>query len=100
MAVVIRVLETALMLNDEVTGSHAALDKAYAKINKFKGVNEKLKGDILNHETKFEAQVQLLKDLNKLRPQLDAATKENECLVSRIKDLEGTVALAEGVTDA
>ena len=52
-----RVLETTLTLNDEVTGSQAALDKAYAKINKLKGANEKLKGDILNHETKFEAQI-------------------------------------------
>ena len=84
-----RVLETTLTLNDEVTGSQASLDKAYAKINKLKGVSENLKGDILNHETKFEDQVQLLKDLNKLRPQLDAATKENECVVSRIKELEG-----------
>ena len=33
---VMRVLETALTLNDEVTGSQATLFKAYAKINKMK----------------------------------------------------------------
>ena len=31
-AAVMRVLETTLMLNDEVAGSQAALDKAYARI--------------------------------------------------------------------
>ena len=52
-----RMLETALSLNDEVAGSQVSLDAAYAKIQKLKAKNEKLKCDILNHESRFEAQV-------------------------------------------
>ena len=71
-----------MTLNDEVAGSQAALDKVYAQIQNLKGISEKLKGDILNHETKYKARVQLLKYLNELRPQLEAVTKENERLAS------------------
>ena len=38
MAAVMRMLETALTLNDEVMGSQGSLDKAHAKIHKLKGV--------------------------------------------------------------
>ena len=58
-----------------------------------------MKCDILNHESKFEAQVWLLKYLNELRPQLKAATKENERLVARTSELEGITAPAEDETD-
>ena len=51
-AAVMRVLETSFMLNDEAAGSLATIDKAYAQIQNLKGINEKMKGDILNHETK------------------------------------------------
>ena len=56
-AVVMRMLETTLSLNDEAANSHASLDAAYAKIQKLKAKNEKLKCGILNHESKFDAQV-------------------------------------------
>ena len=56
-AAVMRVLETALTLNDKAARSEASLDTEYAKIQKLKAKNEKLKCDILNHESKFEAQV-------------------------------------------
>ena len=36
-ATVMRILDTVLVLNDEVVGSKAALDKAFAKIEKLKG---------------------------------------------------------------
>ena len=65
-----------------------------------KAKNEKLICNILNHESKFEAQVRLLKDLNKLRPQLKAVTKVNERLVSRTKELEGITTLTGKKTDA
>ena len=99
-AAVMGVLETSLSLNDEAASSHASLDAAYAKIQKLKAKNEKLKCDILNHESRFEAQVRLLKDLNELRPQLEAATKENDRLVARTKELEGITAPDEDETDA
>ncbi|CAI8589888.1 unnamed protein product [Vicia faba] len=70
-----RMLETTLSLNDEATSSQVSLDVAYAKIQKLKAKNEKLKCDIFNHESRFEAQVRLLKDLNELRPQLEALLK-------------------------
>ena len=54
---VMRILETTLTLNDEVTSSQASLDTTYAKIQNLKAKNEKLKCDILNHKSKFEAQV-------------------------------------------
>ena len=88
-AAVMRVLEMALLLNDDSSSAQASLDTAEAKIHKLKVKNEKLKGDILNHESRFEAQVQLLKDLNELRPQLETATRENERLVARNLELEG-----------
>ena len=91
---------SSLSLNDESSSAQASLDTAYAKIHKLKAKNEKLKCDILNHESKFEAQVRLLKDLNKLRPQLEAATKENECLVARTSELEGITTPAKDETDA
>ena len=83
------------MLNNEAAGSQVALDKAYARIQKLQGINEKLKVEILNHEAKYEAQVQLLKDLNKVRPQSEVVNKENERLVARVKELEGIVAPAK-----
>ena len=94
-AAVMRMLETALPLNDEAVISQASLDAAYAKIQKLKAKNEKLKCDILNHESKFEAQVRLLKDLNELQPQLEVVTKENKHLVAQMKELEGATTLVK-----
>ena len=54
-AAIMRMLETALSPDDEVASSQASLDVTYAKIQKLKAENEKLKCDILNHESKFEA---------------------------------------------
>ena len=98
-AAMMRVLETALVLNDTDTVPFADFKAMNDKVIELDLCNAELENRLLSLSGEYDNKVKLLKELNGIRTQKEATDEENQRLRDRITELEGSTAVGEDETD-